>query len=340
VPVFEGFANVWTPVALCEELTARAPLAVKVAGTPLVLFRDKEGKAAALLDRCPHRGVALSLGKVKDGCIECPFHGWQLEASGQVCHVPWNPDAKLSTLRGVSVPVREIAGQVWVYTAAGVTPTTEPQVNEAVLRPGVRICGSRVEWKTHWTRAMENMLDWPHLPFVHRASIGKDMVARSGGSRMDVAWEERPWGAHSYIQIDGKREPGALDFRWPNQMNLHIPIPNKLMMMMVTCVPIDEGRTMMLMTMARDFMTSRVFNWFFNRENARIAGEDQVILESSFPAEIPPAGDEKSVRTDGLTLLFRKRYFAELRRPQDEDRRAPSGGPLLPVIQGGLPLAS
>src|SRR5262245_31074696 len=112
--MFEGFAGVWTPVAMTFDLKERRPFGVKIAGTPVVLFRGKAGEARALVDRCPHRGVALSLGKVKDGCIECPFHGWRLEGSGQVCHVPWNPDAKLAMLRGVPLPVREIAGQIWV----------------------------------------------------------------------------------------------------------------------------------------------------------------------------------------------------------------------------------
>jgi phenylpropionate dioxygenase-like ring-hydroxylating dioxygenase large terminal subunit len=309
--MFEGFANVWTPVALAADLKAKTPLGVQVAGTPLALFRDREGKPAALLDRCPHRGVALSLGKVKEGCIECPFHGWQLEASGQVCHVPWNPDAKLANLRGVTVPARELGGQIWVYTGKVDKPAEEPEVHEALLREGVRVSGLTIEWKTHWTRAMENMLDWPHLPFVHRRTIGKSMVGRSG-SRMDIAWEERPWGAHTHIQIDDKREPGALDFRWPNQMNLHIPIPNKLMMMLVACVPVDKQRTRMIMIVARDFLTSSLFDWFFHRVNLRIANEDKAIVESSFPAEVPRAGEEPSVRTDGPTLAFRKRYFAEL----------------------------
>jgi len=309
--VFEGFANVWTPVAMSSELGADKPMSVRVAGTPIVFFRDAEGKAAALVDRCPHRGVALSLGKVKNGCIECPFHGWQLESSGQVRNVPWNPDAKLTSLRGVPLPVRELAGQVWVYTAAVDRPDSEPEIHESLTRQGVRVSGFTIEWKTHWTRAMENMLDWPHLPFVHARTIGKNMTLRSG-SRMDVLWEDRPWGLHTRIQIDGKDEPGALDFRWPNMMNLHIPIPNRLMVMAVACIPIDHQHTRMLLVMARDFMRSPAFDWFFHRTNLRIATEDKAIVESSFPLEIPPAGDERSVRTDAPTLLFRKRYFAEL----------------------------
>lgn len=309
--MFEGFANVWTPVAVAESLTTNAPLAVTVAGTPLVLFRGKNGAPAALLDRCPHRGVALSLGRVDQGCITCPFHGWKLEPSAQVCHVPWNPDAKLSTLRGVAIPAREVAGQIWVYTAPVETPPTEPSVHESLLSTGIRISGFDTIWNAHWTRAMENMLDWPHLPFVHRTSIGKSMVGKES-SKMDIHWDETPWGAHSYIDIDGRRQEGGLDLRWPNQMNLFIPTRGKVFTMMVACVPIDATHTKMLFMVARGFLTSRSFDWIFARSNAKIANEDKAIVESSFPAEIPPAGAERSVRTDAPTLAFRKRYFAEL----------------------------
>jgi phenylpropionate dioxygenase-like ring-hydroxylating dioxygenase large terminal subunit len=309
--MFEGFAHVWTPVAMARELRANAPLAVKVAGTPVVLFRGADGSPVALVDRCPHRGVALSLGKVKDGCIECPFHGWRLDASGDVCHVPWNPDAKLGTLHGIRVPVRELANQLWIYTAPGEAPS-EPQVHEALLRPDVRVSGFAVEWRTHWTRAMENMLDWPHLPFVHAKTIGRSMIDKSA-ARMDVTWEDRPWGAHTHITIDGEPQKGSLDLRWPNQMNLHISPPGKLMVMVVACVPVDAERTRMLLVMARDFMTSPLFDPFFHWANARIATEDKAIVESSQPPEVPPASEERSVRTDAPTLAFRKRYYAELR---------------------------
>jgi phenylpropionate dioxygenase-like ring-hydroxylating dioxygenase large terminal subunit len=329
VPMFDGFANVWTPVALAEELTGDKPLGVTVAGTPLVLFRGPRGEPTAMLDRCPHRGVALSLGRVEGGRIECPFHGWKLDAGGHVCHVPWNPDAKLDTLRGVTVPVREVGGQIWVYTAPVEAAPTEPEVHEAVLRDGVRVSGFEVVWQTHWTRAMENMLDWPHLPFIHRKTIGKGMVGKAG-ARMDVRLEERPWGAHTYVEIDGERSPGALDLRWPNQMNLHIPVRGKLLMMMVACVPIDDRRTRMLLTMARGFLTSPLFDWLFHRMNARIAEEDRAVVESSFPVEVPPARDELSVRTDAPTLLFRKRYLAEL-------KGSTSGAPDPSAGKRGLP---
>jgi len=310
--MFSGFAHVWTPVALARALRPGRPLPVEVGGERLVLFRDASGAPAALVDRCPHRGVALSLGTVEDGCITCPFHGWQLDAGGQVRHVPWNPDAKSATLRATSVPVREAGQLLWIYTAPVEAAPSEPVVADAFARPDMHVSGFAVEWRTHWTRAMENMLDWPHLPFVHRRTIGRGMLTR-GDARMDVHWEERPWGAHSTITIDGKPQPGALELRWPNMMNLYAPIGKRTLVLQVACLPLDGARTRMLVSGARDFLRGRLFDPLFDWMNRRIVVEDQAIVESSQPPEVPPAGAERSVRTDALPLHFRKRYFAELR---------------------------
>lgn len=324
--MFEGFARVWTPVAMARELRRDRPLAVQLAGTRLVLFRGRDGAPTALVDRCPHRGVALSLGRVQDGCLTCPFHGWRFDEKGVVCHVPWNPDAKTAQLHGVRVASREIGGLLWVYTAPECEPDTEPSLDEALLRPGVRVSGGAIDWDTHWTRAMENMLDWPHLPFVHGATIGRGMLSRPD-ARMDIRCEERPWGLHTSIAIDGEERPGSLDLRWPNRMNLFVGGSRRTLVMQVACVPIDAQRTRMILTTGRDFLRARLLDPLFHRLNLRIAGEDKAIVESSAPAEVPPAGDERSVRTDAPTLWFRKRYYKELRAPGPA-----TGGPKLAVL--------
>ena len=63
----------WFILCTSRELGTR-PLARTLQGTPLVLFRDGRGRPAALLDRCPHRNVPLSLGRVRDGQLECNYH--------------------------------------------------------------------------------------------------------------------------------------------------------------------------------------------------------------------------------------------------------------------------
>jgi phenylpropionate dioxygenase-like ring-hydroxylating dioxygenase large terminal subunit len=78
----------WFIVARSRELR-RKPLATLLFGTPIVLFRDASGRAGALLDRCPHRNVPLSLGRVAgDGTLQCPYHGWRFDTEGACTFVP------------------------------------------------------------------------------------------------------------------------------------------------------------------------------------------------------------------------------------------------------------
>jgi phenylpropionate dioxygenase-like ring-hydroxylating dioxygenase large terminal subunit len=309
---FVDFRSVWTPVAIAGELRAGKPLAAQVAGTRIVLWRGPDGAPAALIDRCPHRGAALSLGRVTGGVIQCPFHGWRFDAAGCAVSIPWNPDAKTGVLGATAVPVREAANLIWIYTEPGANPGTAPESGE-IDDPRLRLCSFALEWRVHWTRAMENMLDSPHLPFVHRATIGRGLV-QSVERRMDIAVEERPWGFRSTISVDGDARPGALDFRWPNRMVLHIGLPRRTLVLSVACVPIDACRTRLLLTTARSFLKHPWLDAWFNLMNRRIAAEDKAIVESSDPIEVPDARAEKSVRTDAPTLRFRTLYQRRLKQ--------------------------
>jgi phenylpropionate dioxygenase-like ring-hydroxylating dioxygenase large terminal subunit len=319
--MFRGFANQWSIVGVAGDLPANTLLPLVIAGERIVLFRDAAGKACALIDRCPHRGVALSLGRVRDGIVECPFHGWQFDGSGANCHVPWNPEAKKERLGATALPVRELAGLLWLHT--GFAPTGEPQPSESLLRPGVVLTAQSTMWNTHWTRAMENMLDSPHLPFVHKATIGR-FVAPHIDKRMDLSWTGTDYGARIENTIEGRETSARLDYRSPNAMELFIDFRGRLFRMIAVCQPVDDEHTRLTIITVRDFARWRGLDWYFRRANRKIANEDKAILETSDPVEVPPAAQEKSVRTDAPTLAFRKLYFERFKdsSAQPPPRRA------------------
>lgn len=64
------------------------PLARTIYGQPFVLFRDGVGRPGALLDRCAHRNVPLSLGRVAEGRLQCSYHGWQYDGGGTCVKIP------------------------------------------------------------------------------------------------------------------------------------------------------------------------------------------------------------------------------------------------------------
>ncbi|MGJ0508038.1 MAG: Rieske 2Fe-2S domain-containing protein [Methylocystis sp.] len=308
--MFTNFANVWTPLSLSRDLKPGRPLGLKIAGERVVLFRDAAGQPGALIDRCPHRGVALSLGKVVNGQIECPFHGWRFDRTGANCGVPWNPDAKRDQLGATALPLRETAGLLWLHT--GVAPETEPEISESFSLPKMTLCAQSVVWNVHWTRVMENMLDMPHLPFVHRRTIGKALSRTVLGARMDITVEERPYGLRLSSAVDGVARPGVLDYRFPNMMELFIDPPGRRLRLMVASIPQEDASTRLLLLTLRDFARAPLLDPLFRWMNARIAAEDKAIVESSLPPDIPLSGGEVSVRTDAPTLAFRRLYRQRL----------------------------
>lgn len=312
--MFDGFAQVWTPVLQARRLADR-PLRVDVAGESVVLFRSKGGDPHALLDRCPHRGVALSLGRVtEDGCLECAFHGWRFSGDGANRHVALNPDAKGHLLGATPLPVRRMGDMIWLYTSPGVAAPSEPVAPDGLTAPGLARTYVERTWACHWTRAMENMLDSPHLPFVHRRTIGRAFRRRMRpDSKMDVAWQDTPWGGRALASLDGDDTGAFLEFFRPNVMALNIPIPGKHLRIHALVMPIDADRTRLTVVGSRDFARLSLLNPLFNWLNGVIADEDRAVVESSRPREIPAAGAEPSVGTDRPTLQFRKYYFETLR---------------------------
>ena len=86
------------------------------------------------------------------------------------------------------------------YAPPGAETLDAPTAHESRLDPRRRLTGIETIWRTHWTRARENMLDWPHLAFVHRRSIGKDLAPFTEES-MDTLLEahDSGWRVHAAI---------------------------------------------------------------------------------------------------------------------------------------------
>jgi phenylpropionate dioxygenase-like ring-hydroxylating dioxygenase large terminal subunit len=166
----------WFILAESRELK-RKPLTRTLQGTPLVLFRDGQGRAATLLDRCPHRNVPLSLGVVADdGCLQCPYHGWRFDGAGACTRVPSlvGPVGDALARRAPSYATVEQQGYVWVYSTADVTPTTAPYRFERMGERGYVTVRQRIDMQGTMYSVLENALDVPHTAFLHKGLFRSD----------------------------------------------------------------------------------------------------------------------------------------------------------------------
>jgi phenylpropionate dioxygenase-like ring-hydroxylating dioxygenase large terminal subunit len=173
-------ADAWYPACRSGDLR-RKPVAITLMDQPVVVFRDGSGRAHALEDRCPHRNLALSMGKVHgDGSLECGYHGWRFDGAGRCTAVPGLVEGGAADAPARCVPTRatrEVDGFVWVWGRVGAHPVGDPVPLPTVEGPGTGQVVFAYDLDCTLHAALENALDVPHTAFLHQG------VFRGGDAR-------------------------------------------------------------------------------------------------------------------------------------------------------------
>jgi nitrite reductase/ring-hydroxylating ferredoxin subunit len=176
----------WQPVALTADLPPGAPpLGVRIMGQDVVLFRDDSGRVGALDRKCIHRCADLVLGRIENGGIRCPYHGWLFNTDGRVLDQPAevSPTAK-HRLRTRAYLIHEAAGAFWIYLGEGqppLFPAYPPLKGSDQYRYTCRWFGD-----CNWLQASEGNIDPAHTSYLHRLEWSDEaMNARWGVFAID-----------------------------------------------------------------------------------------------------------------------------------------------------------
>jgi phenylpropionate dioxygenase-like ring-hydroxylating dioxygenase large terminal subunit len=183
--------NNWYVAAASDELD-ETPLQTTMLGCDFVLFRDADRQIHCLSDTCCHRGASLSRGKCVNGCVQCPYHGWEFAGDGRVQRIPSLGEIKIPRKARVdSYPVQERYGLIWVFLGDA-PPSQRYELPEMLPEYGDeqswRITRMQRDWKVNWARLKENLADASHLYLVH--SFGKHLPEQT----QVFAVEETEWG--------------------------------------------------------------------------------------------------------------------------------------------------
>ena len=169
--------NLWYVAGLSAELKAGTMRREMLCGEPVLLGRGRDGRAFALRDICPHRAAPLSAGVIREGTVECPYHGWRFRPDGACAEIPSllaDQDIDISRIRVRNYPLREQDGLIWIYFAADTKSDAMPELSPPKIpiqsgdgRATPRFLEAQI-FPCDVDHAVVGLMDPAHGPFVHR----------------------------------------------------------------------------------------------------------------------------------------------------------------------------
>jgi phenylpropionate dioxygenase-like ring-hydroxylating dioxygenase large terminal subunit len=164
--------NHWYVAATDHEIQ-RKPFRRVILNEPVVFYRKQDGTPVALEDRCAHRHLPLSMGKlVENDVLQCHYHGLRFDSTGQCVRVP-GQDLIPPTACVRAYPVVERYHWLWIWM--GDPALADPDKIEDFHWLDDPAWGAKTDYlhaQCNWQLVVDNLLDLTHLAFVHETTIG------------------------------------------------------------------------------------------------------------------------------------------------------------------------
>lgn len=174
--------NAWYAGLWASELPAGKLVPQKILGQPVVFFRKQDGVPAAILDRCSHRFVPLSMGSLLPGDrVQCPYHGLEFDADGKCVNNPHPPCTIPAAAHLPGFPVVEKHSLIWIWMGdKPADPASIPDYScldtgdpRHITDPGY------LNIKAHYELIVNNLLDLSHVVYLHDGVLGSPGIVQS-----------------------------------------------------------------------------------------------------------------------------------------------------------------
>ena len=169
--------NQWHVAAWARDI-GRTPLARILLGEYVVLYRKQDGTPVAMENRCPHRNLPLSEGRLIGDSLECGYHGMVFDCAGTCTHVPGQAEIPAWARVG-AYPVAERHGWlfIWMGDPALAAGSPVPDFHARLDDPDWRAVTGQTHAQCGYRLILDNLLDLSHLSYVHSGSTGNAAVA-------------------------------------------------------------------------------------------------------------------------------------------------------------------
>ena len=327
--LYRSMRNYWLAAAYSSEVT-NSPARATVMEEQIVLVR-LGSQVRAFQDICPHRGTALSLGRIEGNVLRCAYHGWTYGSDGKCTSIPSRPNAiipKSACLKPYLAA--EHAGIIWV--CLGGTPRFPlpefPQFDD----PGYRVLQiDKYDWNCSAQRRMENYVDFGHFAWVHDGYLADSQFPEvpehrifREGAELRFEYPELVEPVNQTKKDLGEDGSGTLN----TKLNYRLFMPYSVLLeqdlldtgnqyaLFFTTSPIGPDTCRSFTFMARDYSFDDETDKEFLDFNTLIIEQDKPIIESLRPEMAPVnLADEIQIRVvDQVSVEYRK-WMKELVEP-------------------------
>lgn len=253
----------WYVATAAERLKPGAILPVTLLGEEILLLRDASNTVSAIRDFCPHRGMPLRYGRFDGREVECCYHGWKFDCSGQCTAIPSLAEegkakkTDLSKIRTRAYPARDVDGLIWVHVGDA-SPQAEPPTMPISLAGGLTLVES-VTFPCHIDHAVIGLMDPSHGPFVHKSWWWRTQKSMHVKEKQFAPREQgfamvshRPSSNSRAYKILGGDRRTEIAFRLPGLRTEHITIGRKNILLLTALTPVDAQTTVLHQFMATD----------------------------------------------------------------------------------------
>jgi nitrite reductase/ring-hydroxylating ferredoxin subunit len=256
--------NQWYPILRSQDVDRKRPVSARRMGMELVVWRNTRGEVICQDARCPHKGANLGEGRLRGDTIGCPYHDFRFNADGDCTLAPClGRNGRIpKSMRIATHRVREQNDLVWMWWGDDREQLPDVQVPPEVADKQEVYATGAWQQPVHYTRYIESLLDFYHVPVVHRDHwfnvfdyVGWGGTARKLGLDGRRRYLAMTMVENSHLEVDGttlrhsfnltgegdptNRAPMTVTFTFPGMVHIQLePFTVTIWMS-----PIDEENT-------------------------------------------------------------------------------------------------
>ncbi|MEC9374956.1 MAG: aromatic ring-hydroxylating dioxygenase subunit alpha [Pseudomonadota bacterium] len=318
------FINFWYPADQSKNIT-KEPTCLRMLGQDFVLWRDSSDQVHCLSNTCSHRGGSLGGGKIKDDCVQCPYHGWRFDGDGNCIKIPsLGPKAKIPKRTRVdSYPVEERYGLVFCFLGDLPESDRPPIMNiKEWDQEGWTFTIQHYEWNLNYQRSIENGLDLAHNEFVHDTHTAEDFVTpdvipedteTGWGTGFSALMKAPPLPEKEMQKASGRVEDANI---WVGTGHEGVsslwtfihPTENMHIQQYMYETPVDENKSKIWLINLRNFLLEEKHDGRVIERNEYVAFQDRDVLNKLHPTLTPPSNNfEHLMPTDICIGRYREK---------------------------------